>query len=147
MLSKKTKYGVKAMIHLAELASPKPVGIQEIADQKQIPKKFLDTILLELRNAGLVLSRKGKGGGYSLARLPEEISLGAIIRVLEGPLALTPCASRSAYQPCDDCPDVHACSIRLVMVDVRDAMAHVLDDRTLADLVNQSNDFVPDYVI
>jgi Rrf2 family protein len=147
MLSKKTKYGVKAMIHLAELASSRPVGIQEIADQKQIPKKFLDTILLELRNAGLLLSRKGKGGGYSLARQPEDISLGAIIRVLEGPLALTPCASRSAYQPCDDCPDVHACSIRLVMVDVREAMANVLDDRSLADLVNQSSDFVPDYVI
>jgi Rrf2 family protein len=147
MLSKKTKYGIKALVYLAELSSAKPVGIQEIADQKQIPKKFLDAILLEVRKAGILLSRKGKGGGYSLARAPQDISLGAIIRVLDGPLALTPCASRTAFQPCDDCDDVNACRIRQVMIDVREAMATVLDDRSLADLAIHGHDFVPDFVI
>ncbi len=88
------------MIYLAEQPNGRMVGIQEIAETQRIPKKFLDAILLELRNTGLLHSRKGKGGGYALARPADDIPIGAILRALDGPLALVPCASRTAYQPC-----------------------------------------------
>lgn len=147
VLSKKAKYGIRAAMYLAARAGGPLVGIQEIADNENIPKKFLDAILLELRNVGLLQSRKGKGGGYAIGRPPSEITVGAIIRVLDGPLALTPCASRSAYQPCDDCPNVETCRLRRVMIEVREATAQVLDQHTLADLVTRGADYVPDFVI
>ena len=135
MLSNKAKYGLKAMLFLAEQESTKPVGIQEIADSQQIPKKFLDAILLELRHNGLLYSRKGRGGGYLLAMTPHEIAIGRIIRVLDGPLAPIACASKTAYRPCDDCGDVRTCSTRKLMQRVRDAIADILDNTTLADAI------------
>ena len=135
------------MIYLAEHAGHTPVGIQEIADSQQIPKKFLDAILLELRNVGLLQSRKGKGGGYALARPADDIPIGAIIRALDGPLAPIRCASRTAYQPCSDCSDIANCRIRRTMVEVREAMADVLDEKCLADLTASSPAYVPDFVI
>jgi Rrf2 family protein len=100
-----------------------------------IPKKFLDAILGDLRNAGVVHSKKGPGGGYMLARTPSEIKVGLVIRTLDGPLAPIACASRTAYQPCQDCDDVKACAVRLTMVKVRDAMAGILDRLTIADML------------
>ena len=134
MLSKKAKYGLKALLYLADRPEEKPVLIAEIAERERIPKKFLDMILLELRNAGLLFSRKGKGGGYSLALPPERIPIGTVIRLLDGPLAPVPCVSNTAYRRCDDCTSEETCRIRRLMGRVRDAIADVLDTTTLADL-------------
>jgi len=135
MLSNKTKYGLKAMLHLAEMEGQGGQFVAEIAEQQKIPKKFLDAILLELKNSNLLFSKKGKRGGYTLAKSSKDIYLGSIIRILEGPLALLPCASASAYRPCEDCTDTRACQIRLVIQKVRDATAEILDHTSLNDLV------------
>ncbi len=134
MLSNKGKYGLKAMMHLASLRSDEIAQVAAIAQANAIPKKFLDQILAELRNAGLVHSKKGKLGGYVLAKPASEICVGHIIRVLDGPLAPIPCASASAYRPCDDCPDEKLCAVRRVMIEARNALSSVLDRQTLADL-------------
>lgn len=133
MLTKKAKYGLKAMLHLSRLEFGASAFVANIARDNELPKKFLDAILIDLRNAGLLSSKKGRTGGYALARRAEEISLGAIIRVLDGPLAPLACASRSRYTPCSDCASVEECEIRVVMLDVREAIANVLDRRTLAE--------------
>lgn len=135
MLSNKAKYGLKALIHLAKAEGQCLAG--DIAEANNIPRKFLDAILVELRNAGILNSRKGKGGGYHLARPAEKITVGQIIRILDGPLAPIACASRTAYQPCDDCGDLAACAVRLTMLEVRDAMAAVLDRMSLAEMAKR----------
>jgi Rrf2 family protein len=134
MLTNKGKYGLKAMVHLAGLQPGELAQVQEMADSNSIPKKFLDQILSELRNAGLVFSKKGKGGGYALARTAREINVGQIVRVLDGPLAPIQCASVTAYRSCDDCSDEKVCAVRLIMVKARNAIAEVLDHHTLADM-------------
>ncbi len=133
MLTNKGKYGLKAMVHLAGLEPGVLAQVQDVADRNNIPKKFLDQILSELRNAGLVFSKKGKGGGYALAQAAHQITVGQIVRVLDGPLAPIQCASVTAYRRCDDCGDERACAVRLVMVKARNAIADVLDNHTLAD--------------
>jgi Rrf2 family protein len=135
MLTAKGKYGLKALVHLSSLTAGETTQAIDIAEANNIPKKFLDAILGELRNAGVVHSKKGPGGGYMLARPPGEIKLGYVIRTLDGPLAPIACASRTAYQPCEDCEDVNACAVRLTMVKVRDAMSDILDRLTLADML------------
>jgi Rrf2 family protein len=135
MLTAKGKYGLKALVHLASLPKGETAQSVDIADANNIPKKFLDAILGDLRNAGVVQSKKGPGGGYMLARTPGEIKIGLVIRTLDGPLAPIACASRTAYQPCQDCDDVKACAVRLTMVKVRDAMADILDRLTVADML------------
>src|ERR1700758_904408 len=134
MLTNKGKYGLKAMIHLAGLEPGRPALVSDIAKENEIPKKFLDTILGELRNAGFVNSKKGKGGGYLLARPAHEIKVGHIVRVLDGPLAPVACASKNSYRRCEDCADEQHCCIRLVMLEARNAIATVLDNRTLAEM-------------
>lgn len=134
MLTNKGKYGLKAMVFLAGVAPGELAQVQDMADRNNIPKKFLDQILSELRNAGFVFSKKGKGGGYALAREAAQISVGQIVRVLDGPLAPIQCASVTAYRPCDDCSDEQACAVRLMMVKARNAIAEVLDTHTLADM-------------
>jgi len=134
MLSNKGKYGLKAMAHLAGMPPGRPALVADIAAQNNIPKKFLDAILGELRNAGLVHSRKGRGGGYVLAALPSEIMVGQIIRALDGPLAPIACASRNFYRACSDCAPDRPCSVQRMMVDVRDSIARILDTRSLAAL-------------
>ncbi len=106
MLTAKGKYGLKAMVHLSSLPAGETAQSVDIAEANNIPKKFLDAILGDLRNAGIVRTKKGPGGGYTLARAPSEIKLGHVIRTLDGPLAPIACASRTAYQPCQDCDDV-----------------------------------------
>jgi Rrf2 family protein len=134
MLTKKGKYGLKAMVHLAGRPMGEATLVNDIANANEIPKKFLDTILGELRNAGLVFSKKGKGGGYSLARPAHEIKVGHIVRVLDGPLAPVACASKNSYRRCEDCADELHCCVRLVMLEARNAIATVLDSRTLAEM-------------
>ena len=139
MLTKKGKYGLKAMVHLAGLAPDELAQVAEIAKTNSISKKFLDHILTELRHAGLVYSKKGKGGGYALARPAHEIRVGAIVRALDGPLAPIPCASVTAFRACEDCGDLKTCSVRLIMVEARNAIANVLDRCTLADMRARSS--------
>jgi Rrf2 family protein len=135
MLTAKGKYSLKALAHLAALDSQVTTQAGDIAKANDIPKKFLDAILGELRNAGIVQSQKGPGGGYRLARVPSEIRIGHVIRTIDGPLAPIACASRTAYQPCRDCIDIKGCSVRLMMTQVRDAISDVLDRVTLADMI------------
>ncbi len=133
-LSKRGEYGLRAMIYLASRDSENEViQIKEIAEHEQIPSKFLEQILLTLKNAGLLNSKMGVGGGYYLARPPEEITLGHIERVLDGPLAPVRCVSQMAYEPCG-CPDEKTCGLRLIMLDVRNAIAAILDNTSLADV-------------
>ncbi|OJX70519.1 Rrf2 family transcriptional regulator [Magnetospirillum sp. 64-120] len=134
MLSSKAKYGLKAMVYLARHGADGSVLIADIAEAESIPKKFLDAILLELKNRGLLSSKKGKGGGYTLAKPANSIMVGDIVRVLDGPLAPVQCVSRTAYRRCDDCRDETACAVRAVMGEVRDAIAAILDNTTLADM-------------
>lgn len=136
-LSKRGEYGLRAMVDLASQASPSGVvPIKDIAQREQIPVKFLEQILLTLRNAGLLRSRLGVAGGYYLARPAAEITLGQIVRVLDGPLAPIRCVSKMAYEPCA-CPDEETCGLRLVMLDVRNAIAGILDRTTLADVAHR----------
>ncbi len=134
MLTNKAKYGLKALIYLAGIPAGETAFIAEVAAASNIPKKFLDQIFAELRNAGFVRSKKGPGGGYALARPAAEINIGDAIRSLDGPLAPIACASRTAFRPCEDCKDLESCAIRLIMSDVRDAISKVLDNTTLSAL-------------
>jgi Rrf2 family protein len=138
MLTAKGKYGLKALVHLARLPPGETTQSQEIAAANNVPKKFLDAILGDLRNAGIVHSRKGPGGGYRLGRPARDIKVGNVIRALDGPLAPIACASRTAYRPCDDCKDVKTCAVRIAMTRARDAMAEILDKMSIADMVGTS---------
>ncbi len=138
MLSKKTKYALQALLYLSRPEhGGRPVLISEIAEAERIPKKFLELILLDLKNQGILRSKKGKGGGYLLGREPEEIFLGHVVRMFEGPLALLPCVSVTAYRKCDECSNEQACGIRMVMKQVRDATARILDRTTLASVIKK----------
>ena len=141
MLSKRAKYGIRALIYLAQRQGDGPIQIRDIAETLAIPRKFLEAILLDLRNEGILQSRKGREGGYYMERSPDTIPLGRIIRYIDGPLASVPCVSQTAYAHCDDCPDERTCVIRCVMKQVRDATAKILDEATLDHLVTMSNDF------
>ena len=125
------------MLALAEHGDEDPMRIADLARQESLPRKFLELILLELRNAGVVRSKKGKGGGYLLARTPDKIMLGQVVRLFDGPLAPVPCASQTAYVPCGDCADEATCGVRLAMKAVRDATARILDHTSLAGLRRQ----------
>lgn len=137
MLSKKAKYGIKAMLYLGEKYGNKPVLISEIAREQNIPKKFLEVILLELKKHHLLESKKGKGGGYFLVKNPGEIPMGEIIRVLDGPLAPVKCVSARFFQACSECIDVENCRVRWLMKDVRDVIANILDQKYLSDVINK----------
>jgi Rrf2 family protein len=134
MLTQKAKYAVRALAALAEAPRDAPLPIQQIAERARAPHKFLEAILLELRRHGMLASRRGKAGGYVLARAAADIRLGDVIRAIDGPLAPIPCASLGFYRPCTDCEEPETCSIRKVMREVRDATAKVLDHVTIADM-------------
>src|SRR6185295_17184051 len=134
MLSKKAKYGLKAMAILAKEYGKGPLLIGEIARRERIPSKFLELILLDLKKKGFLQSKKGKGGGYYLSRLPTTVSVGQLIRALDGPLALLPCVSQMAYERCAECPDEETCGIRSVFKEVRDATVSILEKTTLAEM-------------
>jgi Rrf2 family protein len=133
-LSKKGKYALRALYYLGREYGKGPVLIATVAAAEQIPQKFLELILLQLRDRGIVQSKKGKGGGYSLAKPPAEITIGSIVRIIDGPLAPLPCASETAYRKCDECVDERRCGTRIVMRQVRDAMSAILDHMSIADV-------------
>ena len=134
MLNQRSRYALRALIFIARSGGVAPVPISVITADQQLPRKFLEAILLDLKNGGVVNSYRGKMGGYRLARPASHISFGEIIRLIEGPLALVPCVSVSAYQRCDDCFEETTCVIRKVMLVVREQTADILDNTTLADL-------------
>ncbi|RJF79452.1 Rrf2 family transcriptional regulator [Azospirillum cavernae] len=134
MLSQKAKYALRALIMLAEQANNDDlILIADIAERENIPRKFLEAILVELRKHGLLYAKRGKSGGYRLARPASEISFGEVIRLIDGHLAPLPCASKFSFKPCEDCGDPAVCSVRWLMMQVRDATAGVLDNHSLSD--------------
>lgn len=135
MLTKKTKYGLKAMSYLAKHDEEAPILISDISKAEKIPLKFLEGILLELKKSGFLDSKKGKGGGYYLNVEADKINIASIIRVLEGPIALLPCVSLNYYKKCEDCVDEESCSLNRIMVQVRDQTLKVLENQTLKDLI------------
>ncbi|WP_257658720.1 Rrf2 family transcriptional regulator [Parapedobacter lycopersici] len=137
MLSKKTKYAIKALIVLGRNYGNEPMQIMRIAEEENIPKKFLEQILLEMRNAGILYSKKGAGGGYSLNKAPEDIRLSQVMRLIDGPIALLPCVSLNFYRSCDECKSEEICGIRDTFVDVRNAMLQILNDTSIADILNK----------
>lgn len=132
MLSQKCKYALQALMALAKVENGRLLLISEIAEQENLPKKFLEAILLELNRNGLVRSRRGRGGGYALAKPADLITFGQIVRIIDGPLAPLACVSVNYYRRCDECPDEQSCAIRRVMRRVRDAIAQELDGTSLA---------------
>lgn len=134
MLTQRSRYALRAMMVLAkEPAGGPPMPMNRIATGANVPRKFLELILADLREAGFLHSHRGKMGGYCLSRPAHLVSLGEIIRVIEGPLALVPCVSRTAYRRCNDCRDEATCAIRHAMMRVRDETARILDGTSLAD--------------
>jgi Rrf2 family protein len=139
MLSKKCKYAIHALLYLAERYQKGPVHIQEISDEQHIPKKFLEAILLELRNAKILHSKKGKGGGYYLYKSPDEVNMIDVIRLLDGAIAMLPCVSLHYYEPCDECKNEAACGIRDAFIQVRDQTLGILEKSTLAEMLKRQN--------
>lgn len=139
MLSKKTRYAMKALVVLGKNFGKEPMQISRIAAEEQIPKKFLEQILLDLRNAGLLYSKKGAGGGYSLIKDPKEIFLVQILRITGGPIALLPCVSLNFYQRCEECINEGTCGIRDVFADVRDASLKILSETSIADVIERES--------
>lgn len=140
MLSKKTKYAIKALMLLGRNYGKEPMQIVKIATEENIPKKFLEQILLEMRNAGMLYSKKGAGGGYSLNKSPEDIYLSQVMRLIDGPIALLPCVSINFYRSCDECKQEQSCGIRDTFVEVRNAMLQILNDTSVASLINKEKE-------
>lgn len=136
MLSKKTKYGIKALTFLAKQEENIPVPIEIISKSENISRKFLESILLSLRKNGFLGSKKGKGGGYYLLKNPNEIRMVDVMRILEGPIAMVPCVSLNFYEKCSDCPDEAACAVHSLMIKVRDNTLDIFRNTSLADLTN-----------
>lgn len=136
MLSQKSKYALKALSYLAQLHGGGPILMSTIAQEKNIPLRFLENIFHELKKEGLLLSHRGRFGGYTLAFPPEEIRVTKIIRIVNGPIALLPCASLNFYEPCGDCNE-DTCGLRQLVAEARDAMLSVLDKKTLSDIVDR----------
>jgi Rrf2 family protein len=136
----KAKYALKALARLALAPPGEPVLIAEIAAQEDIHKKLLEEILAELKQHGVLRSRKGRGGGYLLARPPEAVTLASVLRVIEGPIAPVPCLSRTAYRRCDGCRDEATCAVRLVLKDAHAASVEVLEETTLADMAARTKE-------
>ncbi|WP_434036963.1 RrF2 family transcriptional regulator [Formosa sp. 4Alg 33] len=135
MLSKKTKYGLKALLFLARQENNTPVQISVISKSENISQKFLESILLTLRKIGVLGSKKGKNGGYYLLKAPQDIKMSLVMRTLEGPIAMVPCVSLNFYEKCDDCPDETLCGVHTLMAEVRDKTLDIFNNKSLADLV------------
>jgi Rrf2 family protein len=138
MLSQKARYAMHALLVLAEHGGHEPMMIADVAAKAHVPRKFLEQILLELKKRGVVRSQRGRAGGYLLGRPAKDITFAEIIRVTDGPLALSPCVSVTAYQRCADCIDEKTCAIRKVLLAARDATAEVLETRTLASALTST---------
>jgi Rrf2 family protein len=139
-LSKKTQYSLRALYALAREYGHGPVLISHLSEEESIPKKFLEQILLSLKGLGLVASKRGKGGGYMLVHPPDQITLASVIRMIDGPLAPLPCASETRFRKCDECVDIETCGTRMVMKEVRDATAKILEATTLGSVCRRVDD-------
>ena len=139
MLSKKTKYAFHALSYLGKKTDRNPVLISEVAKKTGVPKKFLESILLDLRKAGVLNSKMGKGGGYYLLKDAKEVLLSDVIRMFNGPIALLPCASLNYYEPCPECSSEVACGLNRMMVEVRDETLKILENKSLQDMINAEN--------
>jgi len=137
MLSKKAKYAINALVYLAQQPQTEPVQIRTISENENISRKFLESILLVLRNAGMVNSKKGKEGGYYLLLTPEEINMAEVMRIFDGPIALLPCVTHKYYQKCQECKDEVHCGIRDIFSDVRRETVRMLKDATLAQIIER----------
>jgi Rrf2 family protein len=137
MLSKKTRYAIKALVVLGKNFGEAPMQISKIASEEHIPKKFLEQILLDLRNAGLLYSKKGAGGGYGLVKDPAEIFVVQVLRLTGGPVALLPCVSLNFYQKCDECSNEATCGVRDVFLEVRNATLKILSETSIADVISR----------
>ncbi len=137
MLSKKTRYAIKALVVLGKNFGEAPMQISKIASEEHIPKKFLEQILLDLRNAGLLYSKKGAGGGYGLVKGPAEIFVVQVLRLTGGPVALLPCVSLNFYQKCDECSNEATCGVRDVFLEVRNETLKILSETSIADIISR----------
>lgn len=137
MLSKKTKYAINALVHLAKEYNKGPILISTIAEQEKIPQKFLEAILLDLKKAGILNSKKGKGGGYYLMKKPDQVSLAEVMRLFDGPIALLPCASYRYYERCEECKDEETCGIRDLFFEVRNKTVNQLKAGTLSNIMKR----------
>lgn len=137
MLSKKCSYAIHALVYLAERMDQGPIHIQEMAEKKNIPRKFLEAILLELNRAKILGAKRGKGGGYFLKKKPEQINLIEIIRLMDGAIALLPCVSLNYYEACNECEDENTCGLRTVLTHIRDETLGILSRSTLAQIVKK----------
>ncbi len=140
MLSKKTKYAINALVYLARKHSTEPVQISKIAESEHIPRKFLEAILLDLRNAGMLSSRKGKTGGYYLLKSPDEINIADVVRLFEGAIALLPCVAHKYYERCDECQNEAFCGIRDVFANVRNETVNMLKNATLSSIIQKEEE-------
>ena len=139
MISKKTKYALNALVYLANnCRDNEPIQISKIAESEHIPRKFLEAILLDLKNAGMLSSRKGKTGGYYLHKTPEEINIADVMRLFDGPIALLPCVTHTYYERCEECKDEATCGIRSVFLDVRNETVNMLKNASLAEIMKRS---------
>jgi Rrf2 family protein len=136
MISQKAKYAFKALAHLARQPGEASVRIEAIAEETSVPRKFLEHILLDLKRRGIVASRRGRAGGYVLAMRPEDVTIGDILRVIDGPIAPVPCISRSAYRRCEDCADEKTCVVRRLFADTYAATLLLMDGTTLAEILD-----------
>ena len=139
-LSKKTQYSLRALYALAREYGHGPVLVSHLSEEESIPKKFLEQILLSLKGLGLVASKRGKGGGYMLVHPPDQVTLASVIRMIDGPLAPLPCASETRFRKCDECVDIATCGTRIVMKEVRDATAKILEATTLGSICRRVED-------
>ena len=140
MISKKTKYAINALVYLAkENKGIEPIQISKIAESENIPRKFLEAILLVLKNAGMLSSRKGKTGGYFLHKSPDEINIAEVMRLFDGPIALLPCVTHTYYERCEECKDEATCGIRSIFADVRNETVNMLKNATLTEIMLRAN--------
>jgi len=137
MITNKAKYALKSMIALARNYGNGPMVIEDISRAENIPRKFLEAILCELKNAGLLQSRKGKGGGYELHRSPDHITMATILRIIDGPIAPLPCVSLNFYEPCHDCADEMSCTLHRMLIAVRDANLAILETTSLREMASE----------
>ncbi len=135
MLSKRTKYALNALVQLAKARKEGPLSAAELAERAGVPRKFLEAILVDLRNAGLITSKRGRSGGHTLRKLPKEIHMAEVIRLFDGAIGLVPCVTHTYYERCEECVDEQACGIRDVFVEVREATVRMLKKATLADVI------------
>jgi len=139
MLSKKSKYAIHALVYLARQKEHEPIQIQKIAETQNMPRKFLEAILLDLKNAGMLISRKGRFGGYLLSRKPEEINLADVIRIFDGALAHLPCVTHKYYERCDECVDENICGVRDIFMQLRNETVEMLKKATLSEIMHRED--------